>query len=588
MAKFRSRSEIERLNELAEGGEAKIYDYNLDNVIKLFHKNVNLGTKEKKIKFFISVHNQLPSNVIGPEEEVAINGKLEGYVMKKLVGTEDLHMLIKPKFLASMKFSNKDVLSIMLRFGKDLELLHKKGILVGDISDYNFQIVGKNNYFIDVDSYGVQGKFSPDAYTERFTAPDSYKSNDKIEFSIENEYYNFAVLTFYMLTKIHPFEGTYLPQKKMSTVERMKNRISVLGKYEKDIKVPKMVTTWKWMSPKLQDDFLQIFENGKKFDITPDLEELQNNLKYCSTHDIWYYSKYSECPICNEKAKVKPTRVVQKNVQNTGTAGPKITVIFESADCMYVLSSLQYVNKNNQAVHIPTGKKVDISTGKRIEFSDDGKVVYVIGRTDIETYDANGRCMSVIERMPKTNYIVRDKYLYYVDKGSHVDKIKVTATGNEHTYIEQAYKPLFEITEDEKKFIVSLYPKRMYVNTDTYNFDVDYTGNINEYAIKYDKATHHWLFVYQLSNGKFRTIVFGKNTIKYDDDDINYNATTLSNIEFYNNTIYDPDNGKIIGTNIVRNVAKEFICNVVDESSKLEFTGKGFKIYNSDKIYNFG
>ena len=82
-------------------------------------------------------------------------------------------------------------------------------------------------------------------------------------------------------------------------------------------------------------------------------------------------------------------------------------------------------------------------------------------------------------------------------------------------------------------------------------------------------------------------MVFSKDKIKYDDDVITYNAIPLSNIDFANNTIYDPDNGRIVGTNIVKGTTKEFICSVVDESSKLEFTGRGFRIYNQDAIYKY-
>lgn len=589
MVKFRSRREIESLNKLAEGGEASIYEYSSDDVIKLFHQKVNLNVKEHKVKFFISVHDQLPSNVIGPEEEVTVSSKLVGYMMKKLVGAEDLHMLVKPKYLASMHLSNKDVLSIMTQFGIDLGKLHKKGILVGDISDYNFQIIGKENYFIDVDSYGVNGKFSPDAYTELFTCPDSYRRDNTVEFSLENENYNFAVLTFYILTRIHPFGGTYLPKKEMSTLERMKMKISVLGKNKKDIKIPKIVGSWKWMSPQLQDDFLQIFENGKKIDITPNLKDLLNNLKYCKTHDMWYYSKFNECPLCNEKAQVKTAPVVVKVTPTPGAKGPQLTVVFsgQGKDCLYVLSDIHYLSKNNQAVHIASGRRFNVPRGSKVDFSNDGKVVYVASSNNIEIYDANGTCMSTIEKMPKTNYIVKDKTLYYVDNGRNFIKMKVTNCGNEPTCMEQVYKPLFEVADDGRVFIASLYPKRMRIHTDDYNFDVDYSGWINEYAIKYDKVTHHWLFVYQLSNGKYRTMVFSKDRVKYDDTVISYNAIPLSNIDFANNTIYDPDDGRIVGINILKGTAKEFACSVVVESSKLEFTGRGFKIYNQGSIYKY-
>lgn len=587
---FRSRQSIERLNKLAEGGEAAIYDYDLDYVIKLFKTNVDLSKKAQKVKFFISVQNQIPANVIGPKEEVTINGQFAGYVMKKLVGAEDLHMIIKPKYLAAMHFTNKDVLKIITDFGVDLARLHSKGILVGDISDYNFQMIGKKNYFIDVDSYGVFKRFSPDAYTELFTCPDSYRRDKSVSFSLENENYNFALLAFFMLTRIHPFGGTYLPDKNLSTLERMQKKISVVGRYKKDIKIPKIIGSWKWMSPELEDNFIQIFEGGKKIDITPSLQELLSNMEYCKTHNLYYYSKYGECPICNDKAQVKTAPVIVKVAPIPGAKGPQLTIVFSGKimDCLYILSDIHYLNNKNQAVHIATGRTFDIPRGRKVDFSYDGKVVYVADNSNIEIYDGNGKIMSTIERMNKTNYIVKDKDVYYVDKGYNLVKVSVTPHGNMPSYLGQVYNPLFEVSRDGKVFIASLYPKRAIIHTDTYNFEVNYTGWINEYAIKYDSITHKWLFVYQLSNGKYRTMVFGKNKVEYDDDVINYNAMPLSNIDFYNNTIYDPDDGKIIGTNISKSTAKEFRCSVVDESSKLEFNGRGFKIYNKDSIYNFG
>ena len=241
---FTSRSRMESLNKLAEGGEATIYEYDAKRVLKIFKPNVDLARKEEKVKYFISIKGQFPKNVIGPEEVVTVNGKFVGYVMKKLVDSEDLHMLTKSKYLTAARLSNKDVLQIITNLGMNLRKLHSTGVIVGDVSDYNFQMNGKCDYFIDVDSWGVQGKYLPDAYTELFTCPDSYATNGSIKFSKENEYYNFAVLAFNMLTKIHPFGGTYLPDKNISTLERMKRKISIVGAYKKDIKIPKIIGSW--------------------------------------------------------------------------------------------------------------------------------------------------------------------------------------------------------------------------------------------------------------------------------------------------------------------------------------------------------
>ena len=584
--KFTSRSRIESLNKLAEGGEATIYEYDSKRVIKVFKSKVDLARKKEKVKYFISIKDQLPKNVIGPEELVTVQGKFVGYAMRKLIDAEDLHMLTKTKYLTATHLSNQDVLQIITDLGKDLGKLHSTGIIVGDVSDYNFQINGKCDYFIDVDSWGIEGKYTPDAYTELFTCPDSYSSSGSINFSIENENYNFAILAFNMLTRIHPFGGTYLPDKNLSTIERMKRKISIVGKHKGDIKIPKIIGSWKWMSPQLEKDFLEIFEQGKKIDITADLQELLKNMKYCATSDIYYYSKFNECPLCNENAKVKTAPVVAKVTQTA--KGPQITVIFAGVDCAYVLSNVHYLNRSNEAVHFETGRKFAVERGKRVDFSNDGKVVLVTDDDSIQVYDENNRVTSTIERMHKSNYLVKDRNLYYVDKGNNLVRLSITKTGNMPNYLGQVYNPFFEVSEDGKVFIVSMYPKTAIITTPDYTFEVDYNGRINEYAIKYDRATQKWLFVYQLSNGKYRTIVFNKTRIEYDDDVIMYNAQPLGNIDFCNNTIYDPADGKIIGTNIVKNAAKEFNCSVVDESSNLQFTERGFKIYNKNNIYNYG
>lgn len=583
---FTSRSRIESLNKLAEGGEATIYEYDSKRVIKVFKPNVDLARKKEKVNYFISIKDQLPKNVIGPEEVVTVQGKFVGYAMRKLVDVEDLHMLTKPKYLTAAHLSNQDVLQIITDLGKDLGKLHSTGIIVGDVSDYNFQINGKCDYFIDVDSWGIEGKYTPDAYTELFTCPDSYSSSGSINFSMENENYNFAILAFNMLTRIHPFGGTYLPDKNLSTIERMKRKISIVGKHKGDIKIPKIIGSWKWMSPQLEKDFLEIFEQGKKIDITADLQELLKNMKYCSIHDIYYYSKFNECPLCNENAKVKTAPIVAKVTKTAN--GPQITVIFAGVDCAYVLSNVHYLNRSNEAVHFETGRKFVVERGKRVDFSNDGKVVFVIDDDSIQVYDENNQVTATIERMHKSNYLVKDRNLYYVDKGNNLVRLSITKSGNMPNYLGQVYNPFFEASDDGKVFIVSMYPKTAIITTPDYTFKVDYNGRINEYAIKYDRVTQKWLFVYQLSNGKYRTIVFNKNCIEYDDDVIMYNAQPLGNIDFYNNTIYDSADGKIIGTNIVKNTAKEFNCSVVDESSRLQFTGRGFKIYNKNNIYNYG
>ena len=78
---FTSKKRLESLNKLAEGGEATIYEYDSKRVIKVFKPNVDLDRKKEKVNYFISIKDQLPKNVIGPEEVVTVQGKFVGYAM---------------------------------------------------------------------------------------------------------------------------------------------------------------------------------------------------------------------------------------------------------------------------------------------------------------------------------------------------------------------------------------------------------------------------------------------------------------------------------------------------------------------------
>ena len=581
------RSQISSLPLLAEGGEAFIYAYGKDKVIKLYKPSVNLRSKKQKIEKFLTAH--FPSNVACPEDMVMVSGNFAGYVMRRIDGAEDFHQFTKKKFLATSGYSNKDITQMVWQASSCIKNFHENGIIIGD---NNLVAVGTTPFFIDIDSWGAKGMFSPDAYTELFTCPDSYAPDGSIRFSFENENYNFALLAFNMLSRIHPFFGIYSKAPNMSPTERMKKRISILGRKKEHITIPKIIPSWKWISPDLEQGFIDIFENGKKFDITDLLGDLAGNMKYCSNHNI-YYGKYRECPLCNSDAKIATAPVVVVTQVPTTSGGPRISLLFAAKDCKFILGLHQYLSYNGEVVYFhggnrPLTRKVKLIPGKRIDFSDDGEYTFIGGAEQIEIADQNGNVISTIDRYYKSGYVIHGNNLYYVDKGSNIVCLTITPKGNVSHSFGKQYHPLFEATDTGEVFIASMYPKKAIINANNYNFEVMYDGKITEYAIKYDPVSKCWLFVYQMKNGKYRTMIFGDRQIRYDDDIISYNATPLSGICFFGNTIYDPSHGKFIGINPYTNKAKEFACHVVSESSKLEFTGNGFRIYNDNKIYNFG
>lgn len=593
MAIYLTSKEFANLPLITEGGEAKIYSYgNGTSAIKIYKPHVNISRKEQKVKRFIKAN--FPSKILAPKDEVLIDNQFRGNLMVWGEDTEIIHQLIKPKYLKLNRISNEDVLRMMVELGRTLQFLHKNRIIIGDISDYNILMKDKNLYFIDVDSWGLIGEFTPDAYTEIFTDPKAYDSNGYINFSLESEYYSFAVLSFNMLSRIHPFNGTYEKDTGMSTLNRMKRKISVLGNHQ--IIIPKMIPSWKWMSPDLQKAYLEIFEQDKRYDITDILQEQLNNSKYCKIHEMYYYSKYSECPLCCGSAKVN---VIPTIVRVQTNNGPKLLVVFENKDLHVLMNENHYISINNEMVHIPTNKRVKFQIRKNMCFSEDGNFLFVITNDKIEVYRTSDFGNSVgdisktratfsFERMYKTQYEIKGNDLYYVDKSGYLVKITFKEKGNIKKNIQIVYNPRFEISDDGEVFVVSLYPKKAVVTVKHRNYTFEYAGKIGDYAIKYDEITKKWLFVYLKNDGKYRTLIFGDKAIEYDNDTIQYNAMPLSGICFYNNTIYNPSDEKIIGTNYLKNQGKAFDCNVVNENSTLKFNGRKFIIVGKDKIYTFG
>lgn len=579
-------AKIKSLNFMTYGGEANIYKYPGGLLLKEFLPKVNLDRKRQKVSKFISLNMPGPGNVISPKEEVTVNNRFVGYLMEEVIGAESIHEITKGKYIKIAKISNKDILEIAVMISKTISSLHSMGIIIGDISENNilFKINGskKEVSFIDVDSWGI-GNLEPNAYTDTFTAPECYiNGSDAVNLTAKTDLFSLAVLVFNILTRLHPYNGTYEKDRDMSPKNRILKGISVLGK-EKII-IPKMAQSWDWMSPDLKNSFFETFEKGKRLDISDVLEDQIRNSKYCQSHKLFYYSKYSECPLCNASAKVITAPVIVK-VQTAG--GPVIRVLFENADLDVLFNPRTYLSKNGEVVHKDTGRKIAFQKGKQFNFTDDGQFAFIADKDTVEIFDKNDKPIGVVERLFNSRCQIVGSDLYCVDRTGNLLAITVTNRGNVRREIAQLFDPLFAVSDSGEVFCISLYPKKAIVRIGDRRFEVAYDGKISEYAIRQDALTGKWLFVYQMSNGKFRTIVFGKNSIEYDSDMISYNASPLFGMCFYNNTIYDPGNGKIIGINFVKNTAKEFSCNVVDESSKLEFKEGGFIITNDDKIYSF-
>lgn len=580
---------LKKRNYIAEGGEADIAGYDENTVIKIFKdKNpqtgipIDIKRKEIVVKCFIT--RKFPKNVVGPIDSVYVGKSFKAYTMKKLKEDDPVRQLTKRNYLKKNKISNKEALRKAIIVAKIVTELHNIGYIIGDINDQNFCIMGNDVYAVDTDSFGIKGQVHAVTYTENYTAPEAYKPKGVIELTEETDHFALAVLCFYILAQVHPFGGTYAKEPMWKFKERIANKISVLGPH--NVEVRSTTPSWNWMSPQLLQKFKEIFEEGSRENILPYLEELYNNMSYCQKHKGYYYSKFGECPVCNKNAKMQS---IPKKQPAANTSNIAIRIIFESDDIECILSDRVYLSKDHKIVHRKTEKRVDINGKSIIEFTRDGKYIIEIKDDVINIQDNYSQRTYKIEKMHKSNYDMVDDTLYYVDRNSRLKSIKLTKRGTFEKSEEFVYKPIFRIIDDKIRFIASFYPQRAIVvvnGAQTYEFDCRET--VTEYVLKYDEYTKRWLFIYEKSDGTFRTLVFGEKDILVDNTTWKYSAMPLSGICFAGNTIYQPGNQEIIGLNITTNNTKSFPCKVVAENSYLEFIDGGFTITNTDKVYRFG
>ncbi|MDR1300778.1 MAG: hypothetical protein LBK50_03675 [Candidatus Nomurabacteria bacterium] len=583
-----TQTQLKKLPKLAEGGEAAIYEHGHD-VIKIFHPTSRIDDKEKKVEALLR-HKLRAKGLVLPTDTVTVNGKFAGYAMPCVKNANPLHDFTKARFVKAENLDNKSTLEIVTAIGKTLDKLHGGGVVIGDVSDNNFMATIKSPhavYFIDLDSWGISG-LPPDAFTETFVPPESY-GKKQMSLNEQTDCFGYAILAFNVLTRLHPFNGTYTKNDRMSVAERIKNQLSVLGSAKGDIIVNKAIPSWQWMSPDLIDGFLSVFEKGERRNIASLIEDQLKHSKKCKVHDVWYYDKFADCPLCSGQAKIIAIPVPTK-VAPSGSKQPQIVVLFEAGDVRLMIDVKTYIAQDGQVVYHPTGKRVDRGTG-RIHFTagkPGDRYVLRVGRRNVAITDTEGNNSGQFRRAYDSSYVVSGAKVFYVDESDVVRQLQLTSVGISDSVIAQSNNPLLAANGRGEIFVLARYRDRLMASYDGRNTEVMTDDKVTEYTIKYDEKTATWLFIYEKPNGRHRTMVFGPDGVEFDSEMFQYNATPLSNVCYQAGTVYGPGNSEVIGVNLKKNTTRTFACSVVDANSALSFENGGFVIVTDDKVYRFG
>lgn len=562
-----SKSDINKLNQLAEGGEGIIYEYGSD-ILKTYKSHVNVSSKEKKVNALLK--KSLPREVVVPKEAVYCNGKFIGYIMPRVEGDE-IKTFTNKKFLTANNITTKDILGVLDDVITTVNVLHKEGIIIGDLNDQNILVdKQKNIHFIDCDSWTI-GTEKCDVIMDLYRDP-FLKGND---FTVETDTYALSILIWKTLTRIHPHGGTMNPD--MDIIERMRLGISVIDNPK--VKIPRTIKSWANLNPELVSTLKTVFEN-KGRTIHDELHEMYSNLKFCDKDKDFYYGKFNQCPLCSADAKV-----VIKPISQGSVGGIMLYSLLESSLIKVVINNEIYINTSNMITDLDGKSYEPYKQGIRYHFFDAcGRKSLIKEYDDYFEFDTD-RTYRIPKKHRASIQVDKNKVWYLSGKNT-LTAMEITSSGNGlKTISHTGYEAYFDCCE-EHYCVINRYDEKLIITADGYNIEIPYNDKIIGYGLHYDGVTDKWLVVLDSASGKTKTYVV-KHSIEFGTDAIRYEGS-LSNLCFAGNTLYIPIDGKIRGYNYQKQIFKDFDCGVVSPDSKLIKKNNSFIIVNDENIYKLG
>lgn len=239
--------------EIARGGEGMIIEIGKNTAAKLYFPN-RTPLSEKKFNELVVLSDEFikPLEILYSQTQVPL-----GFTMKLLAtGSFPIHSVFNSGFCNKTNLDDKWKLNIIEKLIKGMSGAHSKNIVIGDFNGFNLLTYSNGDlFFIDVDSYETPS-FKHSGIL--FDDIRDHLYHGKV--SKESDYFGLAVLSFSMLTYVHPYKGVH--QKVAATADRMIQKIPVFDS-DKNLIVPKC---YKPISNNfLMDQFIKIFKKGERF-----------------------------------------------------------------------------------------------------------------------------------------------------------------------------------------------------------------------------------------------------------------------------------------------------------------------------------
>jgi hypothetical protein len=253
-------------NFVAKGGEGSVYVKG-KTAYKIYEDPANM-IPEAKIKE-LSVLSD--SRFIKPESLVLDKkNRPVGYSMKYVKDTTPLARLFTKTFKQKNNITPEKTIELTKKLQDMMAFAHSKNTLIVDVNEQNFLANKDLNDFYAIDINSYQTKHYPATALMQ-----SVRDFHTKEFSEETDWFSWAVITFQLLTGIHPYKGNHPDYSSMAVADRlearMKNNVSV---FNPNTKVPKVVMPFDVIPVSLKSWYKAVFEDGHRGEPPVDYESM--------------------------------------------------------------------------------------------------------------------------------------------------------------------------------------------------------------------------------------------------------------------------------------------------------------------------
>ena len=541
-----------------EGGEANLYPYPDFQVQKIFNDKVDIGFKSKIIgkalekakllEEFNRKHDFVKFVYINKVMYSYENNVLElrGYVENLIESSHKISAFKDKEFVNGSGYTRRDIVNLLISACRGIEFLHSIGGYIGDLNGGNIVVKDNVVYIIDIDGMSFDDVRN-NVYTDLYIYPPSAKSKN---ITAADDWYSFAVQTFYYLTYSHPFRGVCdNPRVPVNEMDRMSQGFSVLGNH--GIKVPNISIGWTFMPKRMTDFFLETFEGNKRESMTSVLEMF---LKQIEAGELAFNSvkrdRKVKCSLTDELYIDINNKLVFKEAEVLSLTGK-----YEMSIC----GKYFVIRKANSTILFngDTGESIAFNKGygDRIAYVNNNKIYYTSSDYRTLYSDEVGEDGAIVTHGCVTSF-------------DSIMSVAIDEDNTSYIVVNDANKGEFCIFYNGE--CITRVPQQQF-------------GYIRKISILQDKISNKWLVLFA-EDKKAEGIVYDKkngNSPKK----ITISDSVSNSICFYSNVIYYVKKGKICTYGIASEKMANIVCNVANESSIIERVGNKFVVNNKDETY---